>query len=199
MTVVNMKRVLLALMLGCSTLAIAAAPLPPESVLQQTSTFTDQGGKDFRLADRRGHVQLVSMFYTSCTYTCPLMIDSGLGVQHALKPAQRDALRILLVSFDPQRDTPAVLDALAIKRHLDTSRWTLARTDDAGVRTFAALLGVRYRKIAGGDFNHTSGLILLDAEGRILAKTDQLGAVPDPKFLAAVKAALDKPAPAAGL
>ncbi len=188
-----MKRLLLALMLGSSALAIAAAPLPPESVLQPADTFTDQAGKDFRLADRRGHVQLVSMFYTSCTYTCPLMIDSGLGVQHALKPAQRDALRILLVSFDPQRDTPAVLDALAAKRHLDPARWTLARADDSGVRKLAALLGVRYRRIAGGDFNHTSGLILLDVEGRILAKTDQLGAVPDPKFLAAVKAALDQP------
>ena len=196
MTVVDMKRLLLALMFGASTLAIAAAPPPQESVLQLTNTFTDQAGKNFHLPDRRGHVQIVSMFYTSCTVTCPLMIDSGLGIEHALKPAQRNALRILLVSFDPQRDTPAVLAALAVKRHLDAQRWTLARTDDAGVRTFAALLGVRYRRIAGGDFNHTSGLILLDAEGRILAKTDQLGAVPDPKFLSAVRAALDKPAQA---
>ena len=197
MTVVNMKRGVLALMLAVSSAAIAAAPLPPESVLQLTNTFTDQAGKSFQLADRREHVQVVSMFYTSCTYTCPLMIDSGLGIEHALKPTQRGALRILLVSFDPQRDTPAMLAALAMKRHLDLSRWTLARTDDAGVRKFAALLGVRYRRIAGGDFNHTSGLILLDADGRILAKTDQLGAVPDPKFLRAVRAALDTPAQAA--
>jgi protein SCO1/2 len=190
-----MKRLLVLLMMSLSTLAIAAAPLPlsPASVLQLTNTFTDQSGRNFQLADRRGHVQVVSMFYTSCTYTCPLMIDSGLGVQHALTPTQRDALRILIVSFDPQRDTPAALNAVVIKRHLDTQRWTLARSDDSGVRKFAALLGVRYRKIAGGDFNHTSGLILLDAEGRILAKTDQLGAVPDPKFLSAVRTALDQP------
>ena len=188
-----MKRLLVLLMMSLSTLAIAAAPLPllPTSVLQLPNTFTDQSGRNFQLADRRGHVQLVSMFYTSCTYTCPLMIDSGLGVQHALTPTQRDALRILIVSFDPQRDTPAALNAVVIKRHLDTQRWTLASSDDSGVRKFAALLGVRYRKIAGGDFNHTSGLILLDAEGRILAKTDQLGAVPDPKFLSAVRTALD--------
>ena len=188
-----MKRLLVLLMMSLSTLAIAAAPLPllPTSVLQLPNTFTDQSGRNFQLADRRGHVQLVSMFYTSCTYTCPLMIDSGLGVQHALTPTQRDALRILIVSFDPQRDTPAALNAVVIKRHLDMQRWTLASSDDSGVRKFAALLGVRYRKIAGGDFNHTSGLILLDAEGRILAKTDQLGAVPDPKFLSAVRTALD--------
>ena len=191
-----MKRMLLALMLGLSatSFAIAAAPLPPESVLQQPGSYTDQAGRNFQLADRRGHVQIVSMFYSSCTYTCPLMVDSALGVDHALNPVERDALRFLLVSFDPQRDTPAVLDALAVKRHLDASRYTLARADDDSVRKFANLLGVRYRKLANGDFNHTTGLILLDADGRILAKTDHLGAAPDPAFLAAVKAALDKPA-----
>jgi len=192
-----MKRLLLALMLAMPTMAIAAMPsplpLPPESVLQQEGAFTDQSGKLFHLADRRGHVQIVSMFYSSCTYTCPLMIDSALGIEHALTPAQRDALRILLVSFDPQRDTPVVLQALATKRHLDAQRWTLARADDGSVRKLAALLGVRYRKLANGDFNHTSGLILLDADGRIVAKTDQIGPLPDPKFLAAVQAALHQP------
>jgi len=190
-----MKRFLLALMLAVPTMAIAALPLPSESVLQQDGAFTDQSGKVFHLADRRGHVQVVSMFYTSCKYTCPLMIDSGLGIEHALTPTQRDALRILLVSFDPQRDTTMALEALAVKRHLDTQRWTLARADDGSVRKFAALLGVRYRKLADGDFNHTSGLILLDAEGRILAKTDQIGPLPDPKFLSAVQAALHQPVP----
>lgn len=192
-----MKRLLLALMLAMPCMAVATMPsplpLPPESVLQQEGAFTDQSGKVFHLADRRGHVQIVSMFYSSCTYTCPLMIDSALSVEHALTPVQRDALRILLVSFDPQRDTPVVLQALAAKRHLDTQRWTLARTDDGSVRKLAALLGVRYRKLANGEFNHTSGLILLDADGRIVAKTEQIGPLPDPKFLAAVQAALRQP------
>jgi protein SCO1/2 len=49
---------------------------------------------------------------------------------------------------------------------------------------------VRYRKLADGDFNHTSALILLDADGRIIARTEKMGAVPDPEFLKAVKKAL---------
>jgi protein SCO1/2 len=185
-----MKRLLLAMLLSFVEIAAAAAPLPPDSVLQQAGTFTDQSGRNFQLADRRGHVELVSMFYTSCTYTCPLMIDSGLGVQHALAPAEREHLQILLVSFDPKRDTPAALSAMATKRKLDLSHWTLARADADAVRKLAALLGVRYRQLASGDFNHTSGLILLDADGRILAKSDELGAVPDGTFLKAVKKAL---------
>jgi protein SCO1/2 len=49
---------------------------------------------------------------------------------------------------------------------------------------------VRYRKLANGEFNHSSELILLDAEGRVLARTDKLGGVPDPAFVAKVRQAV---------
>ena len=76
------------------------------------------------------------------------------------------------------------------KRKLDTKRWTLARTDANGVRTIAALLAVRYRVLSDGEFNHTSALILLDSEGRIVARTETLGTKPDPVFMAAVQKSL---------
>jgi protein SCO1/2 len=41
--------------------------------------------------------------------------------------------------------------------------------------------------LANGDFNHTSALVLLDAEGRIVARTEKIGSVPDPEFVAAVR------------
>ncbi len=188
-----MKRASLAAVFALVAIAAFAAPLPGDSVLQSQGAFTEQSGKNFQLADRRGHVQLVSMFYASCTFTCPLTIDAGKAIEHALAPAQRDGLRLLMVSFDTRRDTTAALAALAAKRKLDTALWTLARADEASVRKFAAVLGVRYRRLANGDFSHTSEWILLDADGRILARTDQLGTVPDPQFLAAVRTALDQP------
>lgn len=170
--------------------AQAATPLPGDSVLQPTQVFTDQSGRDFHLADRAGQVQIVSMFYASCTYTCPLTIDAGRGIDKALTPRQRARLGVLMVSFDTRRDTPAALAALAGKRKLDVPRWTLARSSEDGVRTFAALLGVRYRRLANGDFDHSSQWILLDAQGRILARSEVEGARHDPQFLAAVRKAL---------
>ncbi|MBW8368995.1 MAG: SCO family protein, partial [Arenimonas sp.] len=92
--------------------------------------------------------------------------------------------------MDPARDDTAALASVARKRKLDPARWALARTDAANVRSVAALLGVRYRALAEGEFNHTSALVLLDHQGRVLARTERLGPVPDPAFLAAVKAAL---------
>jgi protein SCO1/2 len=181
--IVFMVTLLLALAAG------AAAPLPGDSVLRVPAAFTDQDGKAFTLAQRRGGAQLVTMFYSSCPYACPLIIDTGKGIDHALTAAERAKLRVLLLSLDPARDTPAKLSALANKRKLDRARWTLGTTDAAGVRQTAAVLGIRYRQLANGEFNHSSVMILLDRDGRILARSEKIGAQPDPEFLAAVRKA----------
>lgn len=173
--------------------AFAANQVPKDSIYQLNDSFTDQNGQDFKLAARSGQVQLVAMFYSSCQYACPLIIDSAKGVEQALTPAQRGKLELLLISFDPVRDTPETLAALALKRKLDLSHWTLARASAAGVRKVAALLGVRYRELANGEFNHSSQLILLDAQGRLLARTEKMGGMPDPEFLKAVEQALLPP------
>jgi protein SCO1/2 len=170
--------------------AVDPAPLPSDSIYQLDARFTSQAGRDFQLADMRGQPVLVAMFYTSCHYVCPLIIDSAKGIERRLRPAERARLRILLVSMDPARDDVAALRSVASKRRLDPSRWTLARTDEDGVRKFAALLGVRYRKLANGDFNHTSALFLLDGQGRVLTHSDRLGPAPDPAFLAGIQRAL---------
>lgn len=184
---------LLALAAGGSP-AAPPAELPGDSIYRLADTYTDQAGRDFQLAEGRGRVRLVAMFYTSCRFVCPLIIDSAKGVEHALSPQERARLDVLLVSLDPARDDPAALKSVFDKRRLPADRWTLARTEAGGVRRLAAVLGIRYRPLADGEFNHTSALVLLDADGRVLARTETLGSVPDPAFLAAAKAALAVPA-----
>jgi protein SCO1 len=176
----------------CASAAAAgpAGTLPGDSVYRLEAPFSDQDGKTFRMADKRGRPQLVTMFYTSCKYVCPLIIDSAKGVEHALTPDQRDRLGIVLVSLDPARDDTPALKAVFDRRRLDRAHWTLARTDEKHVRALAALLGVRYRALADGEFNHTSALVLLDADGRRLASSNALGATPDPAFLDAVRNAV---------
>jgi protein SCO1/2 len=175
----------------CAALRAAPAPaaeaLPRDSVYQLSLRLTDQDGRTTDWRARRGAPQLVSMFYTSCPYMCPLIVDANKAVEHALSPAQQKRIGILLISMDPAHDDPAALKALAAKRGLDTRRWTLASPPAADVRAVAGVLGVRYRALADGGFNHTSVLLLLDGEGRIVARTERVGGVVDPDFLAAVR------------
>lgn len=167
----------------------SGSALPADSVYQLTLPLTDQAGRVSDWRTRRGKPQLVSMFYTSCQYVCPLIVDSGKAIESQLTPAQRNRLGILLVSMDPARDTPTALASVVAKRKLDTSHWTLASPPAGSVREVAGLLGIRFRPLADGEFNHTSALILLDPEGRVLARTEKIGTRPDPEFLAAVRKA----------
>lgn len=191
----NLRTVLLTACAGIaltlSQVALPAAPaaLPADSVYQLPLRLTDQAGRSYDWSTRRGKPQLVSMFYTSCQYICPLIVESGKAMEKHLTPAQQRNLGILLLSMDPERDTPKALQAVVDKRRLDTARWTLASPPPGQVRALAGVLGIRYRQLADGEFNHTSALVLLDANGRILARTERVGSRPDPEFLAAVRKA----------
>ncbi|MGH8074589.1 MAG: SCO family protein [Lysobacter sp.] len=179
------------LMVALPAIATAAdAPLPRDSVYQLPVQLTDHAGKTRPWSALRGQPRLVGMFYTSCQYICPLIVDSGKAIERQLSPAEQVRLGIVLISMDPARDDPAALKTVVNQRKLDTTRWTLASPPADEVRSVAGVLGIRYRALADGEFNHTSALVLLDADGRILARTEQMGGKPDPEFLAAVKQAL---------
>jgi protein SCO1 len=173
-----------------STSAAPVAELPGDSVYQLSLPLADQSGKSFDFASLRGKPRLITMFYTSCPYMCPLIIDTARMTERQLSEAQRARLSVLMVSFDARRDDPATLKAQADKRKIDTSRWTLARTDAANVRKLAAILGIQYRQLDDSEFNHSSVLILLDSEGRMVARSEVMGKT-DPEFVAAIKRVLD--------
>ncbi|TBR40776.1 SCO family protein [Dyella terrae] len=186
-----MKRLLflLASLLLAAPVLADQKPLPGDSVYQLGIKLTDQDGHTWPLAERRGRVQLVTMFYSSCTMVCPMIIDTMKATRATLDDASKQKLDLLAVSFDPERDTVDALHAYMGKRKLDAPRWTLARAKPQDVRALSALLGLQYRQLPDGEFNHSSELILLDADGRILAKTTVIGKV-DPAFAAKVKEAL---------
>jgi protein SCO1/2 len=164
-----------------------ARDLPSNSVYRLDLALVDQNGQASKLADlRNGGPVLIAMFYSSCKYVCPLIIDNLQRTERALSDSERARLRVVMVSFDPKRDTPAALKALANERHVDQTRWKLTRTEAAGVRKLAAVLDVQYRALDNGEFNHSSVITLLDGEGRIITRTDRMGEL-DPEFAAAVR------------
>jgi len=190
-----MKRLMLLLSFVAAFAAPAAAestkpPLPRDSVYQLAAYFTDAQSRRFAWNAKRGQPQLVSMFYTSCKFVCPMIVDGGKAIEQSLSAAERERLGVTLISLDPARDTPAVLLRMRQDRDLDPVRWTLARPQPQDVRAIAGLLGIRYRALDDGEFNHTTVLVLLDADGRVIARTEHVGGLPDPVFLAAVRRTL---------
>lgn len=171
---------------GAAQSTVSAVPqahgLAGDSVYQVDATLTDQNGRTFTLKDQLAKPVLVSMFYTSCKFVCPMLIDTMQLTQQSLTPQERKQLALLLVTFDPARDDQKKLKAIADARELDSAHWTLARTDTNSARKVAATLGIQYRLLADGEYNHTTVLVLLDGEGRIVARTKRIGTA-DPEFI----------------
>ena len=151
----------------------------PEIALQSTSTYdlglTAVGADGARhpLAELRGHPVLAAMFFASCPSVCPLLIGQLKQIEAAAPVAIRRDLRVVLVSFDPARDTPAAL-ADVVRRHgLDPRQWrVMVARDEGDARLWAAVLGVRYRASAGGLFDHTTRVTVLDRDGRVRAQSE---------------------------
>jgi protein SCO1/2 len=71
-------------------------------------TLTTQDGEEFRLSRERGKIVALWFGYTSCPDVCPTTLAELSQAQQRLgKDARR--LRIVLVTVDPERDTPARL------------------------------------------------------------------------------------------
>src|SRR6185503_14701947 len=110
----------------------------------------DETGSATTLAAFEGHPTLVALFYASCPNVCPLLVASLRRVERELDSASRGKLRVLLVSLDPERDTPLILAGLAERHALDRSRWKLARPRPSDVRAIASVLGIPYRRLPNG-------------------------------------------------
>ena len=171
------------------TLNVAWAGNPaaaPASLYDLHEKLVNQDNASVGLDVHRGNKVLVTMFYGSCKATCPLIIDTLRAVERKLDPSQRSDLRVLLISFDPARDTPAALREVATSRHIDTRRWTLAQADEAAVRRIAAALEIQYRRLPDGQFSHANVITVLGGDGEIAARSTGLGHA-DEVLLSALK------------
>lgn len=180
---------LFATLLLAAAAGAAPAPLPGDSVYQLDVALHDQDGRELRFPSLAGEPRVVTMFYANCPYVCPMIIDALKRTEHGLDAPARARFHALLVTLDPERDDVAALRSVADKRKLDAAHFTLVRSEAHDVRKLAALLGIQYRQLENRDFNHSSALVLLDAEGRVLARSSRIGEA-DPEFVAAVQAAL---------
>ena len=72
--------------------------------------LTDTQGKpyDFR-AETKGRPTLIYFGYTNCPDVCPLTMSNIAVAKKQLSKADQDKLRIVFVTTDPKRDTPAEL------------------------------------------------------------------------------------------
>ncbi|MGH8481197.1 MAG: SCO family protein [Nevskiaceae bacterium] len=182
----GIQGLLLTILLCAAGSAVPATP--GDSLYQMQVPLTNQADKPVKLDLHAGSPVLVTMFYGSCPHVCPMLISTIQRYELELPEKSRGHLRVLLVSLDPERDTPAKLAEVAQRHRVDLSRWTLARAEPKDVRRLAAALNIQYRQLPDGEFNHSTIITLLDAQGRMVKQTSSLLRL-EPEFTGALKVA----------
>lgn len=123
----------------------------------------DPSGKTVTLAGQRGRWAVVTFLYTYCPDVCPV-IAGNLNAALQTAPARRAGLRVLAVSVDPERDTPAAARRYSRDHHLSAKFvWLLGTRAELqrAWRAFnVAVLPGKKRTVT-----HSTFEILIDPEG----------------------------------
>jgi len=133
-------------------------------------TLVDQQGRPFTAGDLRGRVGLVFFGFTNCMGICPATLQVLRQATRELGPDASD-LRVVLVSVDPARDTPAAMQAFLEPFGPGFVGLTGGPAD---LRKVADGFGAVYfngmpRPAGGYDVEHTSQVYLVDRDGRLRA------------------------------
>lgn len=126
-------------------------------------TLTDQDGKVFSLAQARGQAVALYFGFTHCKDVCPqtLALLGKARAKAALQPAQ---LRIVMVTVDPRRDTPAALRKFFSRVGVQATGLTGTQAQ-LGRVYHAYGIAVQAQK---HDIVHTDAIFLVDGNGRIV-------------------------------
>ncbi|OWJ80925.1 MULTISPECIES: SCO family protein [Paracoccaceae] len=141
------------------------AGLLPLPIDEMSFTLTDHHSEPVQPADWIGRPTLVFFGFTWCPDVCPTMLSNISGWLEDLGP-DADRLNTVLISVDPERDTPEVLaDYLSnFDPRITGLTGTLTEVERA-----AAGFRARFEKAPrDGDYtmNHTAGVFLFRADGR---------------------------------
>lgn len=129
--------------------------------------LTDHNGKPRTLADFRGKVVVIFFGFTHCPDVCPTTLaDLAMVAKELGKDADR--MQVLLVTVDPERDTPEVLRQYVPS--FNPSFLGLYGDAEATART-AKEFKIFYQKqpLKSGDYDvdHSAGTYILDQQGRL--------------------------------
>ena len=146
---------------------LASGTWLPQARELKEFTLTDQAGRPLHRASLAGEPTLVFFGFTHCPDVCPTTLAT---LAQARKAADIEGLRVLLVSVDPARDTPAALEKYV---HAFNPDFMGATGTQAAIDTLSRDFGIAVQKVEmpGGDYtmDHSAAVFLLDDQARITA------------------------------
>ena len=135
------------------------------SVFQLPAQWENQDGKNITLADFKGNVLVSVMIYTSCKMACPRLVSDMKNIEKEIGKKTKIPVKYLIVSIDPETDTPERLTSFAKENNMTGDQWVFVRGSEENTREFANVLAVKYASISPVDFSHSNIISVFDKNG----------------------------------
>lgn len=145
------------------------------SIFQLPSTWKTQNNESVEFKDFQGEVLVVVMIYTSCKAACPRLVADMRNIEAKVKKEVTQPVKYILVSIDPETDTPERLKAFAIENQMDSEQWVFLQGTEENTREFANILAVKYKEISPIDFSHSNIISVFNQKGVMEHQQEGLG------------------------
>jgi protein SCO1/2 len=134
----------------------------------QDFALADHTGKPRALADFRGRVVVMFFGFTHCPDVCPATLAELAAAVKKLG-TDGDKVQVLLVTVDPERDTPQVLSQYVSAFN---PRFLALRGTAEETARVAKEFKIIYQKVAGArpdsyTMDHSAGTYIFDTQGRL--------------------------------
>lgn len=131
-------------------------------------TLFNQDNKPTSLQEFRGKVVLLTGIYSTCGYTCPMILAQIKRVLSGLTDHQRQSLHVMAITLDPMKDTPTQLKSMADAHKVKAPLFNLLTGDNREVNRVLDLFNfARKRDPKTGIIDHVNLFILIDGKGKI--------------------------------
>jgi protein SCO1/2 len=145
----------------------------PNALVDGHAVFKDETGKDVHVTDLLNDRPTILMIgFYECPMLCdPLLQNLATSLKHLPLMAGKD-FNVVTISIDPH-ETPTLAAAKkaellkAYNRPGTEAGWHCLTGDEKAINAFTASVGYRYAVIAGGQFSHPAGLVILTPDGHI--------------------------------
>ncbi|WP_337864585.1 SCO family protein [Ignavibacterium sp.] len=146
-----------------------------QDVSRTQNKFLNQDSIEVKFPDLvKDKITLMAMVYTHCPDICPMTTHNMQLVESKLSEKELDNVRFVVISFDPNRDTPAVLKKFAEIRDIVFDRWSFLSGDERNTKEVMLKFDVKAVPAdssydAEGNLSyyivHTDRISLIDQDG----------------------------------
>lgn len=156
--------------------ALLFATFQPVKVLPRVRlspgfALTTQDAEKLTNEDLRGHIVLYNFTYTRCPAPCANMSETMQAIQDNVAKMNINGVpfTLITISFDPEYDTPAVLQAYATSLGADTTQWQFATLDNPTLLKTIVGSGFEayYTQKPDGTFKFSPTFVLVDGWGLV--------------------------------